>query len=87
MPDRPWPPNGCTPTTFQHRTPRLPDEDRQWYSVGATWDYSDSLEFNFAFTHLKPDTPYIGVDGSSYRLYGEFEGDADLYGISAQYKF
>jgi len=76
-----------TPTTFQHRTPRLPDEDRQWYSVGATWDYSDSLEFNFAFTHLKPDTPYIGVDGSSYRLYGEFEGDADLYGISAQYKF
>lgn len=76
-----------TPTTYQHRTPRLPDEDRQWYSLGATWGFSDNLEFSFAFTHLKPDTPHIGIDGGSYKLYGEFEGDADLYGVSAQYKF
>jgi len=76
-----------TPTTYQHRTPRPPDEDRQWYSFGATWNFSDNLEFNFAYTHLKPDTPHIGIDGSSYRLYGEFEGDADLYGVSAQYRF
>jgi long-chain fatty acid transport protein len=76
-----------TPTTYQHRTPRLPDEDRQWYSLGATWNFSDSLEFSFAYTHLKPDTPHIDIDGGTYRLFGEFEGDADLYGISAQYKF
>lgn len=76
-----------TPTTYAHRTPRLPDEDRQWYSIGATWNFSDSLEFNIAYTRLEPDTPYIGIDGSSYTLDGAFEGGADLYGISAQYRF
>ena len=76
-----------TPTTYAHRTPRLPDEDRQWYSVGATWNFSENLELNFAFTHLKPDTPLIDINGGSYRLQGPFDGDANLYGISAQYKF
>ncbi len=76
-----------TPTTFAHRTPRLPDEDRQWYSIGATWNYADNLEFSFAYTRLEPDTPYIGIEAPNYRLFGEFEGAADLYGISAQYRF
>ena len=26
-----------TPTHIETRTPRLPDDDRTWYSVGATW--------------------------------------------------
>src|SRR5690606_23349376 len=76
-----------TPTTFAHRTPRLPDEDRQWYSIGATWNYSDNLEFSFAYTRLEPDTPHIGIQAPNYSLFGEFDGAADLYGISAQYRF
>ncbi|QOD90935.1 porin [Lysobacter sp. CW239] len=80
-----------TPTTFAHRTPRLPDEDRQWYSVGATWNFSPNLEFSLAYTRLEPDTPKIGIitapQAGGQRLFGEFDGGADLYGISAQYKF
>ncbi|WP_330970717.1 OmpP1/FadL family transporter, partial [Lysobacter sp. A3-1-A15] len=50
-----------TPTTVAHRTPRLPDEDRQWYSLGATWQLSDALGINFAYTHIKPDEPQIAI--------------------------
>jgi long-chain fatty acid transport protein len=80
-----------TPTTFATRTPRLPDEDRQWYSIGATWQVSDALEVNFAYTYIKPDTPKIGLitppQQGGHRLFGEFDGDANLLGISGQYRF
>ena len=80
-----------TPTTFAHRTPRLPDEDRKWYSLGATWQLSEALGINLAYSRIEPDTPQIGIitpaAQGGHRLFGEFEGRADLYGISAQYKF
>lgn len=80
-----------TPTSLAHRTPRLPDEDRQWYSLGATWNYSDNLEFSFAYTRLEPDTPHIDIQtppaAGGQSLKGHFDGAADLYGISAQYRF
>ncbi len=80
-----------TPTTLEHRTPRLPDEDRQWYSLGATWQISDALGVNFAYTHIKPDTPRIDIvtppQAGGQRLSGTYDSDVNLYGISAQYRF
>ena len=80
-----------TPTSLEHRTPRLPDEDRQWYSIGATWNYSDNLEFSFAYTRLEPDTPHIDIQtppaAGGQSLVGHFDGAADLFGLSAQYRF
>ena len=76
-----------TPTSLVHRTPRLPDDDRRWYSVGATWAVSDALDVNFAFSHLKPDDPKVDVTSSGSRISGPFDGSANLYGVSAQYRF
>ncbi|WP_167284871.1 OmpP1/FadL family transporter [Marilutibacter alkalisoli] len=80
-----------TPTTFATRTPRLPDEDRRWYSLGATWTLSDALEVNFAYTYIDPDTPKIGLitppQEGGHRLFGDFKGDAHLFGVSGQYRF
>ena len=80
-----------TPTTYQFRTPRLPDEDRKWFSLGATWQFSDALQVNFAYTHIKPDMPQIGivtpVAEGGQRLFGSFESDVNLLGLSAQYSF
>ena len=33
-----------TPTHIETRTPRLPDDDRSWYSIGATWKATEALE-------------------------------------------
>ncbi|MDH7454556.1 outer membrane protein transport protein [Luteimonas composti] len=76
-----------TPTSLVHRTPRLPDDDRRWYSIGATWAVSDALDVNFAFSHLKPDDPRVDATSSGSRIVGPFDGSANLYGVSAQYRF
>lgn len=80
-----------TPTTFATRTPRLPDEDRKWYTLGATWQVNEALDVNFAYARIEPDSPQIGLitppQEGGQRLFGEFEGGANLYGISAQYRF
>ncbi len=76
-----------TPTSLVHRTPRLPDDDRRWYSIGATWAVSDALDVNFAFSHLKPDNPRVDATSSGSRIAGPFDGSANLYGVSAQYRF
>ncbi|MBP6798610.1 MAG: outer membrane protein transport protein [Luteimonas sp.] len=76
-----------TPTSLEHRTPRLPDDDRTWYSVGATWQVSDALDLNFAFTHIEPDDPRVDITGGGTHIAGPFDGDANMYGVSAQYRF
>lgn len=76
-----------TPTSLAHRTPRLPDDDRNWYSIGATWKVSDAFDVDFAFMHLKPKDPKVRVSSGGSTIAGPYEGDANLFGIAAQYRF
>ena len=76
-----------TPTSLEHRTPRLPDDDRTWYSVGATWRVSDALDLDFGFTHIKPDDPKVDITSGGTHIVGPFDGGANMYGVSAQYRF
>jgi long-chain fatty acid transport protein len=77
-----------TPTTFATRTPRLPDEDRRWYSFGLTWNMSEQIEINAAYTRIEPDAPKIGInDSSRHSLFGEFGSDVNLFGVSGRYSF
>ena len=78
-----------SPVAFQHRTPRMPDQDRNWYSLGATWTVNDNIEVTGSYVRVqmtqRPEIDILSSSGS--RLVGEYRGGADLYGISAQYKF
>jgi long-chain fatty acid transport protein len=49
-----------SPITDQVRTPRLPDNDRMWYSVGATYKHPQftGLTFDLGYSYIKAkDTP------------------------------
>ncbi|MDQ3618072.1 MAG: outer membrane protein transport protein [Pseudomonadota bacterium] len=76
-----------TPTSIEHRSPRLPDDDRLWYSIGATWQASNALEVSMAYARIEPKDPKIDIAASGSRLTGPFEGNANLFGVSAQYRF
>src|SRR5690606_5014809 len=76
-----------TPTSLAHRTPRLPDDDRTWYSIGATWQVSDALDLTFGCSDDRPDDPKVDITASGTRIAGPYDGDANLYGVSAQYRF
>jgi long-chain fatty acid transport protein len=76
-----------TPTHLETRTPRLPDDDRTWYSVGATWHATEALEVNVGYSRIEPDAPRVDIHGGGSHLVGPYDGHADLYGVSAQYRF
>lgn len=77
-----------TPVPDETRTPRLPDNDRTWVSVGLTWAPSEALEVSGAFTHIIVDDPELDITSSTgARLVGEAEGSANIFGVSAQYRF
>jgi long-chain fatty acid transport protein len=45
------------------------------------------LEVNFGYTRIEVDSAPLDLDAGGSRLAGSFDGHADLYGVSAQYKF
>ncbi|WP_407353090.1 OmpP1/FadL family transporter [Luteimonas sp. R10] len=78
-----------SPIAYQHRTPRMPDQDRNWYAIGLTWAASDQFELSAAYTRIQmADDPEIDIVSSSgSRLTGTYDGGANLFGVSAQYRF
>ena len=81
-----------SPTNDTHRTPRLPDNDRMLYSIGASWNLSESLSIDAAFQRITIDSPTINLpvdaaSGNTSTLVGSFSGHANLYGVSMQYRF
>ncbi len=78
-----------SPISRPHRTPRMPDQDRMWYSLGLTWAATEHLEVSASYVKIDlVDTPEVDIRSSSgSRLVGDYDGGADLYGISAQYRF
>ena len=41
-----------SPIDVENRNPRLPDSDRVWLSLGATYNWSEQLSFDVAYSHL-----------------------------------
>lgn len=77
-----------SPIAFQHRTPRMPDEDRTWFAVGATWSVTDNWDITGAYTRIDiGDDPQLDLVGGGARLVGKYDSSVNLFGLSAQYKF
>ena len=77
-----------TPIAFEYRTPRMPDEDRTWFAIGATWQATENWDITGAYTRIHiGDDPEMDLVGGGARLTGSFEGGANLFGVSAQYRF
>jgi len=78
-----------SPVSRPYRTPRLPDQDRMWYSLGVTWNVSEHFELSASYVKIDiVDTPEVDLTTSTRaRLVGDFEGGADLFGVAMQYKF
>ena len=77
-----------SPIAFQHRTPRMPDEDRTWFAVGATWSVTDNWDITGAYTRIDiGDDPQLDLVGGGARLVGQYDSSVNLFGLSAQYKF
>lgn len=71
-----------TPTpNARSRTPRLPDEDRTWYTVGVDYSPSEAVRFSLAYAMIDIDDAVIdkqAVPGSEDFLRGSLQGVYDF---------
>lgn len=77
-----------TPTIDATRTPRVPDGDRTWLSLGVGYKASDDLRFDAGFVHLWVKNGKVDHMTNTYStLAGEFRSKGNVLGVSGQYRF
>lgn len=75
-----------------HRTSRIPGNDRVWLSFGASWQYSPQTRFDAGYTHLfikeatifddqRTSTPSKGL------IDGKYNGSADILSLQFTHQF
>lgn len=70
-----------------HRTPRIPDTDRFWISLGATYAVSEDVSLDCGYTYIvfeDADTDVTGATGD--RLVGSFDGDVNIFSFQVNLK-
>lgn len=77
-----------SPTIDSTRTPRVPDGNRTWLSVGLGYKWSDALRFDAGLVHLWVDDGKVDHTTSTFStLNGAFQSSGNVLGISGQYSF
>jgi long-chain fatty acid transport protein len=85
-----------SPITDQVRTPRLPDNDRFWASMGLSWKVAPFMRFDLAYTHLWIKDPNVNItaasgnpsfSASSGPYVGTVSAHTDLFSASAVIRF
>ena len=71
-----------------HRTPRIPDADRTWFAVGASWkvDPSNTVDIGYAYLRLRDSTTNHSSEGAvRHNIQGEFNSHVNI--LSAQWVY
>lgn len=84
-----------SPITDQVRTPRLPDNDRFWLSVGASWEVWKGFSFDVAYSHLWVKDPNINITAASgnpwfaggVNYIGDVSAHVDILSIGIKYRW
>jgi len=81
-------------TSASDRTPRLPDADRTWFSLGAGFQSSPSLNFDFGYTYIKVDNSKVTKTATATNenflrgnLSADYTGSVQILSAQATYRF
>jgi long-chain fatty acid transport protein len=75
------------PTTDEGRSMRLPDADRIWASIGASYNWNERLSIDVGYTHLFVDDGPIDETTAGIRYAGTAESSVDTISLGIRYKF
>jgi long-chain fatty acid transport protein len=84
-----------SPITDGVRTPRLPDNDRTWLSVGATYQLTKKMSFDFAYSHLFVKSTPINISAASGNPWfsngvtyiGDVSSHIDIVSVALKYRW
>ena len=77
----------------EHRTARIPGNDRTWLSVGASWQYTPATRLDFGYAHLFIkdariyDDQRTSVPTSKGLISGKYHGNANMLSIQLSHQF
>jgi len=75
------------PTQDEDRSMRLPDADRIWASVGASYSWDERLSIDFGYSHLFVQDASVDETSAGVRYAGTAEGSVDIVSFGLRYKF
>ena len=82
--------------TDPYRTPRIPDADRTWVSLGASYAFSKSFAVDAGYSHLfiKDSSVMLATTASQSdpnftrgNLNGDFKMDINIFALQARFSF
>lgn len=77
----------------EHRTPRIPDEDRLWTAVGFSYSPSKSVTFDMGYVHIFVKDPKVNLQASESEnrtrgnLVGSFDATVNIISAQARISF
>jgi long-chain fatty acid transport protein len=80
------------------RSPRVPDNDRTWVTLGLTYRHTPNLTFDFGYAHIFVDDPKLkgvvdnhdpskGETTGVHSLSGEYDASVDILSAQVNWKF
>ena len=70
-----------------HRTPRIPDNDRTWLSVGGQYRWSPNSAVDFGYSHIFVRDSTINHTESGVTLAGGYENKIDILSVQYTHSF
>ena len=80
------------------RSPRVPDNDRTWLTLGMTYRHTPNLSFDFGYAHIFVDDPKLknvsdnhdpsqGQTTGFHSLSGDYDASVDILSAQVNWKF
>lgn len=69
--------------SVKHPSISIPDTDRMWYSVGATYRFTPNLSVDLGYAHLRGNKRHFKEGSAEFKT----KSKANLYGLNLNYRF
>jgi long-chain fatty acid transport protein len=84
-----------SPVTDQVRVPLVPDNDRIWASIGASWQLFRGFSFDLAYSHIWVKDPSINISAASgnpsfngtFAYVGNVDAHVDILSLALVYRW
>jgi len=68
-------------------TPRIPDDDRIWFTVGASYSLTKDITIDMSYAHLFVNRTRINNTQQGHTLTGELDPTVDVLSIGGSWRF
>ncbi|OSQ31576.1 OmpP1/FadL family transporter [Thalassospira sp. MCCC 1A03138] len=77
-----------TPISDEYRSVRIPDSNRYWLSLGASYKVADWADVSLGYTHIFAHNSTVNHTETNVGTFrGEYESEVDIIALQAKFQF